>query len=350
MRRIAERLQSGTAALICTEVNRRYFTGFLSSLGFLLISEDNACLYVDARYILAAKNTVKNCEVRLLKDVKSALTEFINENGISEIVCEDGLTVAEVRRIAEMISPVRLSADKELCGAICEMRAFKSDEERQNIIKAQRIAEAAFYDTLGIIKVGVTEREVAAYLEYSMKKRGSEMPSFDTIAVSGKKTAMPHGVPDEKPIECGDFLTLDFGAVYNGYHSDMTRTVAVGEPTDKMRLVYDTVLKAQSAAEKAARPGVTCSSVDRAARSVIEAAGFGKFFTHSTGHGVGLEIHEAPTVSQRCDTVLCPGHVITDEPGIYIDGEFGVRTEDMLFVTENGVINPVKCEKTLIIL
>lgn len=350
MRRIAEKLQCGTAALICTEVNRRYFTGFLSSLGFLLISKDNACLYVDARYFLAAKNAVKNCEVRLLKDVKSALTDFINENGISEIVCEDGLTVAEVRRITEMISPVRLRADKELCGTICEMRAFKSDEEQQNIIKAQRIAETAFYDTLDIIKVGVTEREVAAYLEYSMKKRGSEMPSFDTIAVSGKKTAMPHGVPDEKPIECGDFLTLDFGAVYNGYHSDMTRTVAVGEPTDKMRLVYDTVLKAQSAAEKAARPGAACSSVDKAARSVIEAAGFGEFFTHSTGHGVGLEIHEAPTVSQRCDTVLGAGHVITDEPGIYIDGEFGVRTEDMLFVTENGVINPVKCEKTLIIL
>ncbi|MBQ1183110.1 MAG: aminopeptidase P family protein, partial [Clostridia bacterium] len=201
-----------------------------------------------------------------------------------------------------------------------------------------------------VARVGVTEREVAAFLEYKMKSYGSEMPSFDTIVVSGVKSAMPHGVPDGKQIEAGDFITFDFGAVVNGYHSDMTRTVAVGLATDKMQIVYDTVLKAQMAAEKMVKSGIKCSAVDKAAREVISNAGYGKYFTHSTGHGIGLEIHEAPTVSQLSESVLEAGNVISNEPGIYIDGEFGVRIEDMLFVTDNGSKNLTNCKKSLIIL
>ena len=226
----------------------------------------------------------------------------------------------------------------------------KSEYEVECVIKAQRIAEKAFQETLNFIKVGVTEREIAAFLEYKMKCYGSEMPSFDTIVVSGVKSAMPHGVPDGKLIEAGDFITFDFGAVINGYHSDMTRTVAVGFATDKMRNVYNTVLNAQLSAEKTVKAGVKCADVDKAAREIIANAGYGKYFTHSLGHGIGLEVHEAPTVSHMCETVLKAGNIISDEPGIYIEGEFGVRIEDMLFVTEDSSKNLTNCEKSLIIL
>lgn len=350
MIRIAKSLPENTAALVYTPISRRYLTGFESSLGFLLISKDDICLFVDGRYILAAKQTVKNCRVELFSKISDSIKEFVSKNNIKTLYCEDTLTVAELKRFKEMLPNVEVTADCGLRTDIETLRLTKSDYEVECIVKAQRIAEKAFQETLNFIKVGVTEREIAAELEYRMKCYGSQMPSFDTIVVSGVKSAMPHGVPDGKLIEAGDFVTMDFGAVFNGYHSDMTRTVAVGFATDKMQSVYDTVLKAQIAAEKTVKAGVKCSDVDKAAREVIAMVGYGKYFTHSTGHGIGLEIHESPTVSQLSESVLQAGNVISDEPGIYINGEFGVRIEDMLFVTEDGSKNLTNCEKSLIIL
>ncbi len=350
MIRIAKSLHENTAALVYTPINRRYLSGFESSLGFLLISSNDCCLFVDGRYILAAKQAVKNCRVELFSKIADSLNEFVSKNNIKTLYCEDALTVAELKRFKNMLPAVEVTADCDLQKDIEHFRQTKSDYEVECIVKAQRIAEKAFSETLNFIKVGVTEREIAAELEYRMKCYGSEMPSFDTIVVSGVKSAMPHGVPDGKLIEAGDFVTMDFGAVYNGYHSDMTRTVAVGFATDKMQNVYDTVLKAQIAAEKKVKAGVKCCDVDKAAREVIASPGFSKYFTHSTGHGIGLEIHEAPTVSQLSESVLQAGNVISDEPGIYIDGEFGVRIEDMLFVTEETSKNLTNCEKSLIIL
>lgn len=350
MIRIAKSLPENTAALVYTAINRRYLTGFESSLGFLLISKDDSCLFVDGRYILAAKRAVKNCRVELFTKISDSLNEFVNKNNIKTLFCEDTITVAELKRFKEMLPCVEVTADCDLRKNIEEFRVTKSEYEVECIIKAQRIAEKAFQETLNFIKVGVTEREIAAYLEYKMKCYGSQMPSFDTIVVSGVKSAMPHGVPDGKLIEAGDFITFDFGAVINGYHSDMTRTVAVGFATDKMRNVYDTVLNAQLSAEKTVKAGVKCADVDKAAREIIANAGYGKYFTHSLGHGIGLEIHEAPTVSQMSETVLKAGNIISNEPGIYIEGEFGVRIEDMLLVTEDGSKNLTNCEKSLIIL
>ena len=350
MKRIAEWLDDNTAALIYTTVNRRYLTGFDSSLGYLVISKNDSCLFVDGRYNIAAKQSVKDCKVELLTAKIGNVKDYIKRLGVKTLVCENTITVAQLESFKTAFEGIEVAADGGLCDFINDLRKFKTDFEVECIVKAQRIAEKAFSDVLNVIKAGITERDVAAELEYCMKKYGSEKPSFDTIAVSGLKSAMPHGEPDDNVIKDGDFITMDFGATYLGYHSDMTRTVSIGHATDKMQLVYETVLKAQLAAEKAVKNGVKCSTVDKAARNVITKAGFGEFFTHSTGHGVGLEIHEAPTVSYLSETMLESGMIISDEPGIYIENEFGVRIEDMLLVTDEGSKNLTLAEKTLIIL
>ena len=243
-----------------------------------------------------------------------------------------------------------MSADGAVDRAITSLRMIKSADEIALMKSAQEIAERAFTHILDFIKPGVTEREVSLELDYFMLRSGAEALSFETIAVSGVNSSMPHGVPSDKKIENGDFVTMDYGAVCGGYHSDMTRTVAVGNVSAEQKKVYDTVLKAQLAALEAMRPGVRCADADRAARDVIEAAGYGEFFGHGTGHGVGIEIHEEPRVSPTAVDILETGNVVTDEPGIYLPGQFGVRIEDMVLITENGFENLTKAPKELIVL
>ena len=350
MNRVVEWLPDNTAALIFTTVNRQYLTGFESSLGYLVISKKDSTLFVDGRYILAAKQSVKNCRVELFGAKSGVVKDYVKSLGVKTLICENTISVAQFDVFKNTFDDVEVTAGGGLCDFINGLRKIKTEFEVESIIKAQRIAEKAFSDVLNFIKSGITERDVAAELEYRMKKYGSENPSFDTIAVAGLKSAMPHGEPDDNVIKDGDFLTMDFGATYNGYHSDMTRTVAIGHVTDKMQLVYNTVLEAQLAAERTVKNGVLCSDVDNAARSVISYKGFGEYFTHSTGHGIGLEIHEAPTVSSLSETPLQSGMIISDEPGVYIENEFGVRIEDMLLVTDEGSKNLTLAEKSLIIL
>ena len=218
------------------------------------------------------------------------------------------------------------------------------------IKKAQEIAELAFDEILKFIEVGKTEREVALRLDSLMFEQGAEALSFETIVLSGKNTSMPHGVPTNKKIEYGDFVLMDFGAVYDGYHSDMTRTVCIGNPTDKQKRIYDIVLNAQKESLKIARAGISGSQLDSAARSIIIGEGYGKCFGHSLGHGVGLEIHEYPNASPNFDYGLLENSVVTIEPGIYIEGEFGVRIEDFVLLKEGGCENLTKAPKELIIL
>ena len=234
--------------------------------------------------------------------------------------------------------------------AVNELRRAKNQQEKEKILAAQAIAEKAFDHALGLIREGVTEREVALTLDFFMLRNGAEAVSFETIAVSGKNSSMPHGVPSNKKIEKGDFLTLDFGAVVDGYHSDMTRTVAIGEVSSKQAEIYETVLKAQLASLETLRAGVSCKEADAAARDIIVSAGYGEFFGHGTGHGVGIEIHEQPRLSPKSSQTLIAGDVVTVEPGIYLPGEFGVRIEDMAFITENGFENLTKSPKSLIII
>ena len=333
--------------LIVSPENRRYFTGFDASDGFLFATRNGSVFLTDSRYIEAAKDKIVCCDV---EEQKEKLIEYAKRFDCKTLAVEaDRLTVSQLKNLRKALHGIKLTTvgtDK----IIDSLRAVKTDKEIENICKAQRIAEAAFDHILGFIKVGVTEKEVALELDHYMLSHGAEGLSFETIAISGANTSKPHGVPTDKKIEPGDFVTMDYGAVVNGYHSDMTRTVAVGTASDEQKKIYKIVLEAQLAALRVLKSGVKCSDADKAARDVITEAGYGEYFRHSTGHGVGIEIHEKPFVSPKSAAVLRSGNVVTDEPGIYIPGKFGVRIEDMALITENGCENLTKAPKELIIL
>ena len=343
-------VNDSTAVLIFTPVNRRYLTGFQSSLGYLLMTSGGNRLIVDGRYFEAASKKAVGAEVVLMEKLYSQLGAYLKEAGVKKLLIETENSVAFYQSLKSALE-VKVIPSSALSARLLSMRSVKRREEVGCITAAQRIAEKAFEDILGFIKPGVTERQTAALLEYRMKQYGAEGIAFETIAVSGKNSSLPHGVPTDKPIENGDFVTMDFGAEVNGYKSDMTRTVAVGYATDEMEEVYATVLAAQEKVIETVKAGITGKDADAAARSIIEAKGFGAYFSHSTGHGVGLEIHEKPNLSASSDGIrLRAGQVVTDEPGIYLPEKFGVRIEDMLLVRKNDCKNLTKAPKQLIIL
>ena len=342
---------SKTAVIITSPENRRYFTGFNSTDGFLVITKDEATFFTDSRYIEAAQKQISVCKAVLLKSAEETMVPFLKEKGVEKILLEtDRMTVGFLNKLKKLFDFCEVDANEVVDSLVDKLRETKTEKEIECIKKAQQIAEEAFAHALELIKPGVSEKDIALALDFYMLSHGAEAVSFDTIVVSGKNSSMPHGVPTDKKIENGDFVTMDFGAVYNGYHSDMTRTVAVGEPTEKQKEIYSVVLKAQKAALSVLKAGVLCSEADKAARDVIEAAGYKEFFGHGTGHGVGIEIHEAPTLSPRSKADLYEGNVVTIEPGIYIPNEFGVRIEDMALITKDGFVNLTSCEKELIIL
>ncbi len=340
-------------ALIISQQNRRYFTSFDSSDGFLLITRQGSVFFTDSRYIEAARNTIKCCDVIEGTNVFSQMRDYLKARGAMNIAVEaGGITVAQFNNLMKHseLQDFAVMCIPEVDDAINEIRSVKSEDEIKLIKEAQAIAEKGFLHILDFIKEGRTEREIQLELDYYMLKNGAEALSFDTIAVSGINSSMPHGVPSYKPVKNGDFITMDFGAVKGGYHSDMTRTVAVGDVTDEQREIYSIVLKAQQGAIDAIAAGVNCADADRAAREIIENAGYGNCFGHGTGHGVGIEIHEMPNLSPRSQSVLKAGNVVTAEPGIYIPGKFGVRIEDMVLVTEDSCIDLTSSDKSLIIL
>ncbi len=339
-----------TAVLIFTPVNRRYLTAFPSSLGYLLLTENENYLFVDGRYFEAASKKAVNCTVVLMNSVYEQINGILKAGGIERLLIETENEISFLNSVKKKIS-AKVVASDSLSKRLLELRSIKTKEEIDSTVAAQRIAEKAFIDTLEFIKAGVSEREIAAFLDYRMRLYGSEGVAFDTIAVSGENSSLPHGVPSDRTVRDGDFITMDFGATVNGYCSDMTRTVAVGYVTDEMQKVYETVLSAQKRVEETVKAGLLCSDADKAARDVITAAGYGEYFIHSTGHGIGLEVHEIPTLSPRSSSIkLRRGQLVSNEPGIYLPEKFGVRTEDMLFITKSGCKNLTKAEKSLIIL
>ena len=339
------------AVLLCSGPNRFYFTGMHSSAGTLLVTREQAYFLIDFRYIELARRTVKSAEVLLQEKLGEQLAELVRRHRMGKIAVETSyMTVGERTKTAGWLPGVEISEDPEVDAAILRLRSIKDQGELEAIRGAQKITDAAFSYILGVIRPGMTEKQVALGLEYKMKELGADGLAFDTIAVSGANSSLPHGVPGDKPIEKGDFLTMDFGARYMGYCSDMTRTVAVGYATDEMQKVYQTVLDAQLAAIERAKAGADCFDVDAAARDLINGAGYTGCFGHGTGHSLGLEIHEDPRFSPGCHEICRPGLVMTVEPGIYLEGKFGCRIEDMVFIDENGTINLTNSTKELSVL
>ncbi len=340
-----------SAVLITSDVNRFYFSEFRSSAGAVFVTSDSATLLVDFRYYEAAQISVGGkINVICHKKLFDALNDIILDKNIKNVIIEDDDVTVNRLSVFHKEIKADVVADFQLSDKILDLRMIKTQVEVDKIVTAQKITEKSYLQLLNSIKPGVTEHELAVELEYLMKKNGAEKIAFDLITISGKNTSLPHGVPGDKCLCDGDFITFDIGAVYEGYHSDMTRTVALGYATDEMREIYNIVLEAHKKAASTIKVGNTCADVDNAARDYIISKGYGEFFGHSTGHGVGLEIHEKPTVYLTNDTILKTGMVITNEPGIYLPNKFGVRIEDMYLVTDNGYKDLALIDKELIIL
>ena len=337
------------AMLVTSAPGERYAVGFEGE-GWVLVSRDGARYSTDGRYIEAARQQVTGAEIVLTERGQSHLAlarEEIRRRGLKRVGFESGRVSAdELGRWKDSL-PCELVAAQ---GLLDGLRAAKDEEELARMRQAQRITDEAFREILNFIRPGLTEQEVAARLVYELLRRGGRRVSFDPIVAAGANGSMPHAVPGETVIQPGMFVTMDFGCVYEGYCSDMTRTVAVGQPTDEMERVYHTVLEAQRAGIAAARAGVTGSEVDRAARQAIQQAGYGSFFSHSFGHSLGLEIRESPNASPSEQTVFPAGAVISAEPGIYLPGHFGVRIEDVLVLREGGCEDITQAPKNLIVL
>lgn len=337
------------AVLITSPYNLRYFTGFSGGEGTAVIGLGFRRLFVDSRYIAAAKQEAKDFEVAEFSagNFYDMLNSFVSENGVKILGFENcHMTAAQFDRYREKMAAVEFAG---LNGKLNLKRMVKTEKELDNLRRAEQIGDEAFAAVLPMIKAGVRECEIAAELEYRMRRLGAEGTSFETIVVSGAKSAMPHGKPDTKKLQRGDFVTMDFGCIYGGYCSDMTRTVAVECVDDEQRKIYDTVLRAQLMGLDTIRAGIDGKTADAAARNVIEKLGYGENFGHSLGHGVGLQIHELPNLSPMSDVILEENMVVTCEPGIYAEGFCGVRIEDMVVVKNGGLENLASSPKELII-
>lgn len=348
---IQQNLESREALLVTSGANRFYLTGFESSAGSVLVTKDEAYFLIDFRYVEKAKSVVDSCQVLLSTRTNDEIKDLLVKHGIERLYLETySASVSAMQGYVKCFDGVEVLTDDKMDVLLEQMRAVKTSAELERIRKAQKMTDDTFTYILDRIAVGRSEKDVMLDMEFYMRKLGSEGVSFDFIVVSGKNSSLPHGVPTDKLIEAGDFLTMDFGAVVEGYHSDMTRTVAVGQVSEEQKKVYDTVLKAQQAALDVIRPGMICKDVDKVARDRIYGAGYEGCFGHGLGHSVGIEIHENPSFNTRCETVLRPGTIMTVEPGIYLENQFGVRIEDMVYVTEDGCLNLTESRKDLIIL
>ena len=338
------------AMMITSEPNRLYATGFHSTAGMAIVTAAGSYFFTDSRYIEAASRLIDNCQIlenTREKPMSMLAEEVIVRHGIKRLGFEESYTTVEEYDLwREKLSCELVPA----AGLLSALRAVKDQGEIDTMIAAQRIAEKALNEVLNFIRVGRTEKEIAAFLQYQMLLGGAEKMSFDPIVVSGANSSMPHGVPTDKPVAAGDFITMDFGCIYGGYCSDMTRTVAVGSVTEEMDKVYHTVLQAQLAGIAVAKAGATGKAVHEAGAAVIEAAGYGAYFGHGFGHSLGVEIHESPNASPANDKPLPAGAVISAEPGIYLPGRFGVRIEDVVVLKEGGCEDITLAPKELLVL
>ncbi len=333
------------ACLITSAVSHRYLADFDNPDATLFITREGAYALEDFRYTEIAQKTLNG--IYSIIDPKRTQSEILNELILTDKVKSIGIenksiTLYEYETYKEKLNAKLLPIND----TISSMREIKSPLELEKIAIAQEITDGAFAHILKILTPKMTENDVSAELEYYMRCHGAQDKSFETIAVSGEKSSMPHGVPADIRLKKG-FLTMDFGALYDGYHADMTRTVCIGKADAEMKKLYNTVLKAQKTALEFLRDGVRCSDADKVARDIIN-VDYNGAFGHSLGHGVGLEIHESPNLSPRCDKILACGNVVTVEPGIYISGKYGCRIEDLVIIKEGEIRNLTKSPKELI--
>ncbi len=335
------------AALITSGVNIRYYSGFTSSDGILLVTQKSAYLVTDSRYTIQAKAQTKGlCEVLEagFSDQLNHIRGFLQADGCKRAAFEDAvMTVKEFQAYQAMpVEWVAFSAEISL------PRLRKSADEVENLLAAQRIADKSFLELLGRVGPGMSEMELAAELTYIGAKNGSEAPSFDPIIAAGPNGAMPHAVPGQRKLQSGDLVTVDFGCMINGYHSDTTRTFAIGKVDDFSKEIYEIVKTAQQKTLDALKSGISGIALDAVARDYITAKGYGAQFGHGLGHGVGLDIHEPPYARKDSKDTLLSGMTITIEPGIYVEGKCGVRIEDCCVVTDDGCLNLTGLTKELI--
>jgi Xaa-Pro aminopeptidase len=324
------------AMLVASSFNRRYLSGFTGTSGALLFTPRGQYLLTDFRYMTQAPAQATDYTVvEHAPDMMETVGTLLAEAGVKKLGFEERhVSYADWSAWSKALAPVELVPVEGLAE---KLRVKKDAGEIAVIEEAAKLADAAYAHILHFVRPGVTELDLAAELESFMRKNGATGPAFDTIVASGERSAMPHGVASGRKLQPGEFVTFDFGAYFQGYCSDLTRTIVVGEPTDRHREIYAIVLEAQEHALANLKPGMTGREADALTRDVIARYGYGEFFGHGTGHGIGLEIHEAPRLSQRSDTVLVPGMVVTVEPGIYIPGFGGVRIEDDVVVTDTGI-------------
>ncbi len=347
--KLREKMQSENldAFVVSSPENRRYMSGFTGTSAMLLVLLDKAYLLTDFRYITQATKQAPEFEVvDAGSDFFSSIKDLASEArriGFEE----DYTTYALYLKLKDAVSKAELL---EKANLLTGLRSVKEPEELDKIRQAVKIADDAFAHILKFVEIGQTEEEISLELEFNMRKAGASGGSFDFIVASGWRGSMPHGVASSKTLQRGELLTMDFGAVYQGYCSDITRTFAVGEPDEKQQEIYDIVLKANKAAIAAIKPGLMGKEVDAVARQIIEEAGYGNYFGHGLGHSVGLAIHESPRFSLREEQIIEPGMVITVEPGIYLPDWGGVRIEDMIVVTENGCEVLTQAPKEFIII
>ncbi|HHW36979.1 MAG TPA: aminopeptidase P family protein [Bacillales bacterium] len=334
--------------LITNSKNRRYMTGFTGSAGIVIISSTKAVFITDFRYVEQAKNQVQNYEIVHHKGpIHEEVAKLVKDLGIKHLGFEqDEMTFGTFKIFENAVSAKMVP----ISGVIEKLRLIKTDEELQILKEAAAIADQAFEHIIKVIKPGVNELDVSNELEFFMRKKGATSSSFDTIVASGFRSALPHGVASDKVIQAGELVTLDFGAYYKGYCSDITRTVGVGEISDVLKNIYGIVLQAQLLGMNGIKAGMIGKKADALTRDYIIAKGYGDYFGHSTGHGIGLDIHEGPALSVKSDTILEPGMVVTVEPGIYLEGVGGVRIEDDIVITKDGNVALTHSEKELLLL
>lgn len=349
-----ERLRSNFSTLgidgmlITSPYNRRYMANFTGTAGVVLISADKAQFITDFRYVEQASKQCQGFEIiKFSSSIPQEVAQQVKKLGIKKLGFEEDFVTFSSHNTFKS----EIAADLiPVSGVIEKLRLIKTDSEIKILKVAADIADAAFKHILDFLHPGLTELEVSNELEFFMRKAGATSSSFDTIVASGHRSALPHGVASDKVIEAGDFVTLDYGAYYNGYVSDITRTVAVGKPDEKLKEIYEIVLESQLRGMNGFKPGMTGKEADALTRDYIAEKGYGEYFGHSTGHGIGLEVHEGPALSAKSDFILEPGMVVTCEPGIYIPGLGGVRIEDDTLITTGGNEALTHSTKELIIL